>query len=261
MSEASVSGGFLLTLKDGIRLVQFNRPTKKNAISLEMYEELTNLLNTDASNDTVRLTILTGVGEYYSSGNDLSGGGDLSDDMEKSVEIRTKIVERFVAAFINYPKLLIAVVNGPAIGIAVTSLALCDVVYASNRATFATPFVNLGFCPEGCSSFLFPRVMGRSKATEMLLLGRKLTASEAHDFGLVSKVIPHENLGEFMQSLEQYKELPPNSLRRSKELIVGNLRSALHDINVRELAMLKECLLSGEFFEAISKFMARKSKL
>jgi len=260
MAKQIPSDYILTSVKDGVRVIQFNRPEKKNALCTEMYEMVTKILNEDATNDSVVVTVFTGSGEWYSSGNDLNVRA-LSDDFEADITKRIKIVEVFVAAFINYPKLLIAVVNGPAIGVAVTTLALCDIVYASDRATFATPFINLGLCPEGCSSYLFPRIMGRSKASEVLILGNKLKVQEAYNFGFISEIVPHEKLGELFQKLQKYGKLPVNSMKRAKRLITDNLNDQLHVINKRELAALRECFNSDEFFEGLNKFMSRKSKL
>ncbi|KAF2904993.1 hypothetical protein ILUMI_01177 [Ignelater luminosus] len=253
----------LQSVKDGVKIIKFNRPAKKNAISREMYAELTKILNEDAQNDSIVVTVLTGVGEYYTSGNDLSSASsmDADEDYEQMMDRRVEVVRRFVTAFIDYPKLLIAVVNGPCIGIGATTLSLCDVVYASDRATFLTPFVDLGICAEACSSYLYPRTMGRSKASEMLLLGRKITAQEAYEFGLVSKVVPHERLGDVFNDLMKYGQLPVNTLKANKRLIMTNLKDRLHEINVTELKQLKECFTSEEMFAALARFASRKSKL
>lgn len=245
----------LVSLSNGVRLIKFNRPSKKNAIDTAMYEQLTKILTEDSKDNDVVATIFTGVGDYYSSGNEIN-----IKEVDTVQEACDK-VQFFVDALIDYPKLLIAVVNGPSIGIAVTILGLFDVVYASDRATFHTPFVKLGLCAEGCSSYLFPRILGRSKASEMLLLAKKLTATEACDAGLISKIIPHEKLEEFLNGLMKYGTLPLQSLLKSKELINGPLRKTLHEVNRNEMVMVYKCINDNDFINSALAFMSRKSKL
>lgn len=248
--------GLWVSLQNGVRIIKFNRPQKKNAFSSQMYEAVTAILNNDAQDDSVVITILTGEGDYYSSGNDLS-----TMDIQNMDEAWKRIYS-FVNAFIQYPKLLIAVVNGPAIGIAVTTLALCDVVYASDKATFSTPFVKLGFCAEGCSSYTFARIMGKTTASEMLLLGRKLNAEEAHRVNFVSRVVEHRKLNEFIQSLRVYGQLPVSSIKASKGLMNGKLRNILCDANRSEVETLKECVQSEQFSRTLLEFVSKKkSKL
>lgn len=241
----------LTTLKNGVRKITFNRPQKKNALNKQMYLKLIDLLNGDAKKDDVIITIITGNGDFYSSGNDFS---------EASNETGLATVKNLVQAFIDYPKPIIAVVNGPAIGIAATSAALCDVIYCSDKAYFQTPFVKLAICAEGASSYLFPRLLGRSKASELLLLGEKLSAQEAYNFGFVSKVIPHEEIQTFTDSLYKYGSLPLNSVKVIKDLIMINLKNTLSDCNKREMLSLVECLKSDEFSQAFMNYFS-KSKL
>lgn len=247
----------LSSLNKGVRIIKFNRSNKKNAISTEVYEEITHILNTDAVDDNVVVTILTGVGEYYSSGNDISSAMDGSIDTEK----RFKMVQDFVEAFITYPKLLIAVVNGPAIGIAVTTLALCDIVYASEKATFETPFLRLGLCAEGASTYTFPLALGRSLASEMIFINKKLTAQEAYNRGLISKIVPHHKLDELILDLQKYGSLPVNSVKTNKRLLTQNFKEILCECNNREVVALKDCINSEEFSNAIALYLSRKSKL
>lgn len=244
----------LITFENGVRTIKFNRPQKKNALTSEMYETVTRTLNSDAKDDKIVATILTGEGDYYSSGNDF-GNLNLQD-----TEASWKRVYNFVDAFIKYPKLLIAVVNGPAIGIAATTLALCDVVYASDRATFHTPFIKLGLCAEGCSSYLFPRIMGKSTAGEMLLLGRKLDAQEALRVNFISQVFEHNKLNEWLEGLKQYGKLPVNSVMASKRLVNENLSNVLSAINKKEIETLGECVETEEFGNMLMAFMTRRQK-
>lgn len=116
----------LLKNKGALRVVQFDNPKRKNALSQDGYREVTRALNEAAVDDSVNVVALTGTGDFYSSGNDLKAV------LESDHSARRGVLRDFIHAFIKFPKLLVAVVNGPAIGIAATTAALCDVVYASN---------------------------------------------------------------------------------------------------------------------------------
>ncbi|XP_018335471.1 enoyl-CoA delta isomerase 2, mitochondrial [Agrilus planipennis] len=250
---------FLTTFRNGVKIVRFNRPEKKNSFSLEFYKTFSNILNEDAQDDDIKVTIITGIGDYFCSGTDLNFDA-ANIDINNYLEENSSIFKRFVLAFINYPKLLIAVVNGPAIGVGVTILALCDIVYASEKATFQTPFLDLGLCPEACSSYLFPLILGSSKANEMLLLGYKMDAQEAYQFGLISKVIPHSKLNQFIEDLSKYGSIPIGSLKRSKGLIRRIPRGILSEVNDAEVTVVKECIMSEEFYESLARFLGRKNK-
>jgi peroxisomal 3,2-trans-enoyl-CoA isomerase len=176
----------LVTLRDSVCWLEMNRPARKNAVNTVMYRELAEALQFAAESDAVHVLVLTGSplskpSEFYSSGNDLqnlldgAAGGD--GDMAQVAQRSCEQLVAFVDAFIDFPKALIAAVNGPAHGIAVTTALLADLVYLSASATFTTPFTRLGQNPEGCSSILFPAMLGQ-KANRMLLLGETLTAQE-----------------------------------------------------------------------------------
>lgn len=119
----------LETTKNNIKLVTFNKPLKKNAIDVQMYVRVTKILNDSAVDEDISMVVLTGTGDFYSSGNDLTAIKD------KSRTELLKVLEKFIEAFITFPKLLIAIVNGPAVGIAVTTLAFCDFVFASQNVS------------------------------------------------------------------------------------------------------------------------------
>ena len=153
-----------------------NRPKKRNAITFEMYNEIQAALDEAAARDDVAVAVLTGSGEFYSSGNDLSNFANIPPEGPAALaEQAGDVLEAFVDKFITFPKVLVAAVNGPAVGIPVTTLPLCDIVYASHTATFHTPFTSLGQSPEACSSVTFPAIFGQTRANEMLLFGRKIS--------------------------------------------------------------------------------------
>lgn len=247
----------ILKYRDGVRTIIFNRPDRKNAVSSSMYQTINNVLNEDAIDDRIVVTIITGSHSYFTSGNDLIE----AVSQEISVNDRLNIVKTMINAFINYPKLLIAVVNGPAIGIGATVAALCDIVYATNKAVFDTPFVKLGLCAEAASSFTYPHILGRSKASEVLLLNHKLSAQEAYQFGLISDIIPHSKLNKFIESLYKYGQIPVKSLTRNKQLIIANYKPVLYECVNREMEQLFECVESEDFANAMLTFVNKKSKL
>ncbi|PIO62596.1 enoyl-CoA hydratase/isomerase family protein [Teladorsagia circumcincta] len=140
-------------------------------------------------------------------------------------------------------KLLVALVNGPAIGIACTTLGLCDVVVASDKAYFYCPFTMLGLNPEGCSSYTFVQLMGHAKAARLILLSEKLSAKEACEAGLISQVFPHDTFSKESQKIvDQYSKLARQSLLVSKRLLrPESLVDKLLTINRKECEVLNGC--------------------
>ncbi|GFR20685.1 enoyl-CoA delta isomerase 2, mitochondrial [Trichonephila clavata] len=253
--------GLLYSARKDIVEITFNRPNKKNAITTQMYTDIISAFK-EASNSEAAVTVLTGKGDYYSSGNDLSNFSMVQGDLETAAKNAAELLKNFVAAFIDFPKILVAAVNGPAVGIPVTLLGLCDVVYASDKATFQTPFSLLGQSPEGCSTYLFPKIMGYSKANEILMFNKKFTAAEAKELGLVSEVFPHETFQQNVQEkLSVLADASKNSQIYTKELTRGLERSTLHKINELECQRLVERWQSPDCMEALMKFFQRKSKL
>lgn len=244
--------------KNHVKTIKFNRPERKNAINAEMYQEITNILNKDAVDDNIAVTILTGTGEYFSSGNDMKSAMESSDF---DIDDKVVIFKKFVESFINYPKILIAVVNGPAVGIGATIPTLCDIIYASNTAFFDTPFVKLGLCLEGASSFTYPFNLGRSKASEMIYLNHRLSAEEAYHFGLISEVIPHSRIQQFIEKLHRHGNLSVKGIIVNKKLLMENFKKVLLESGDRESKELIKCVTSPEFLENAISFLNRKSKL
>nr|XP_045614820.1 enoyl-CoA delta isomerase 2-like isoform X1 [Procambarus clarkii] len=251
----------LVSCDNRLRTITLNRPSKKNALTPEMYEEWMAALKEAAEDPNTTITAITGSGDYYCSGNDLSNFANVDpSNMHNASKEGGVLLERFVSAFIDFPKPLIAVVNGPAIGVSVTIMALFDAVYASDKATFNTPFSALGQSPEGCSSYLFPKIMGPGKAAEMLLFNKKITAQEAYNIGLVTDVFPEDSFqNEVWPKLQAYAKLPIKSLVYSKALTRDLEKDTLHKVNAAECERLVERWVSDDCLDAIMRFFNRKS--
>ena len=170
-------------IDDGIATATMNRPSRRNALNDVLYSALIRALNQLDADDSITALILTGAGSHFCSGQDLA-------DVDLSQRVATPSsqlpVGRFIQAVVAFKKLLVAAVNGPAVGIGATLLAHCDVVVAKENATVWTPFIKLGVVPEFGSSRLFPTRMSHGYAVRLLLLGEKLSALECHRAGLVT---------------------------------------------------------------------------
>lgn len=251
----------LVETKNHIRRITINRPIKKNAMNKTGYEELTHALNEAAKDEDVKVCVLTGAGDFYSSGNDLSQDtGDATlDEVRDNMKL---MISSLVRAFYTFPKLLIALVNGPAIGITATTAALCDVVYCADTAYFRTPFADLGLCSEGCSSYTFPRIMGPSMASSMLYLNHQMTPQEAINYHLVSKVYKKADEHKIWDEISKYSKLPMSSIKAIKGLGQKWNIETLEEVNKTEMTKLAELFMSEDQIEAMMRFFERKrSKL
>ena len=171
------------------------------------------------------------------------------------------MLQTFIGKFISFPKILIAFVNGPAVGISVSILGLFDGVYASSRSTFALPFTRTAQSAEGCSSVVFPGLMGSLRAKDLLLFDRKLTASEAEQRGLVTRVIDEKLFESETEKIAmEILSLPKGSLLTSKALIQKWNKDYLHQVNAVEVETLKQRWLTEEFVQAMMEFIRGRKK-
>lgn len=242
------------TLQDGILLLRFNRPEKKNAISLSMYAALAEGLGRAEQDTAVRAAVFTGAGDCFTSGNDIADfrSGSLAEEPSPAVQ--------FLTALSEAQKPVIAAVNGPAIGIGTTLLLHCDLVYAGATAVFQLPFVNLGLCPEAGSSLLLPMLAGYQRAAELLLLGEPFTAEAAREAGLVNAVCTDgEVLDTAMTKARRLAAQPPAALLLAKALLKRRWAFVLRETMAQEAEFFKQRLRSPEAVEAFTAFLERRA--
>jgi enoyl-CoA hydratase/carnithine racemase len=228
-------------------ILRFNRPQKYNALTQDMYSLLAEALRAADRDPLVRAVIITGTGPAFSAGNDLH---DFAIDPEGLAP-----VQQFLRAIANVTVPVIAAVNGLAVGVGVTMLLHCDLVYADQSATFQVPFVDIGLVPEAASSLLLPQLIGARRAADLLLNGRKLTADEAAAWGLINEVTS----APLTRALEVGTAIAvkaPDAVRHTKSLT----RSTTLDIHARmrkEETLMASQLDSPEFAEVLA---ARRDK-
>jgi peroxisomal 3,2-trans-enoyl-CoA isomerase len=242
--------------KGSTTLIFLSRPRQKNAFTLAMYSELTQTLRRLGQDPTVSSVVLTGEGDYYSSGNDLSNFSQLMHPREMAKKAKGVCYD-FVDSFVSFPKPLVGAVNGPAIGIAVTTLGLCDVRVCVPSATFHTPFKALGQAPEGCSSFMFPRIMGEAVAKQVLDEGRRLSAHEALACGFISRIVDRSPWTSVVDTALDMAQDPNMTRFVSQE---KDLLATLRAVNQREVDVLERAWVSAECFDALSVYLLSRKK-
>jgi enoyl-CoA hydratase/carnithine racemase len=247
----------ILTSKaDGILTIEFNRLERKNAITTAMYQAMADAL-TDGENDSaVRAILIAGKPEIFTAGNDLD---DFLKNSGDGMALGERPVAKFMLALSGCSKPVVAAVSGAAIGIGTTMLLHCDLVYAADNAKFSMPFAQLGLCPEFASSLLFPQLAGYPRAAEKLLLGEAFLAQEALQMGLVSKVLPLDELLPFAQrQAAKLVALPAASIRTTKALMKQSRTVAIADTMKAENERFGAMLLAPEAKEAFTAFFEKR---
>ena len=236
---------------EGVVQLTLNRPTKKNALTRAMYHVLSKSLKAADRNDAVRVVLIRSAGDCFCSGNDIREFQTPRDPDTPSPGMQ------FLDAINRFEKPLIAAVDGAAVGIGTTMLLHCDLVYASTSANFQLPFVNLGLCPEGASSFLLPRMIGHQRASEMLLLGEPISAWMAWEFGLINNVYQDADLmAEVRGHARRLASQPLESVLLTKRLLKQSRLSTISETIRTEGWYFANRLRSKEFHDAATAFWA-----
>lgn len=241
----------LTNITDGILHIEFNRPNKKNALTLEMYGLAAAALKQANADPAIRVVIISGRGDDFTSGNDLA---DFLSAGDKGAQ--AALIE-FLRALPECNKPVIAAVHGHAIGIGTTLLLHCDLVIASPSTNLQMPFVKLGLCPEFGSSFLLPKFIGQRRATELLLLGKAIDGATALEYGLINEV-SEEPLLSALQQAQVLSDLPAAAVRLCKSLLLKNDKARLLAAIEAEGIEFNQRMQSAEAIEAMTAFMERR---
>src|ERR1700754_1599038 len=168
---------------DGVRLLTIDRPERRNAIDLATYRALTAAIDDADRDPEVRCCVLTGVGNVFTSGN------DLADFQQPHGPGPGEAAVLFLHTLVDVSKPLVAAVEGFAVGVGATMLLHFDLAFAGRSSRFRLPFVDLGLCPEGGSSYLLPQVAGLKRASELLMLSEEFDAQTAAEAGLINGLV------------------------------------------------------------------------
>lgn len=237
-----------------VLVLTLNRPEKKNALTRAMYKTLATEIANAESDPKIRCVLITGNGDMFTSGNDLADFAAISNRKEAHPEDANPLLPTLAKAKIP----LIAAVNGRAVGVGVTMLLHCDLVYLADTATLSTPFVNLAVVPEAASSILLPLRIGYARAFEMFVLGETVSADKAVAWGIANRAMP---VGELrtsaMAAAEAIAHRAPAAVTATKALMRDP--QALLNRMQQETEHFARQLKSAEFKEAFLAFSERRS--
>lgn len=243
----------LINNEGPVRKIRMNRPEKKNALTLAMYEAMAAAIEDAGTDTSVRCLLIAGAPDIFCAGNDLND----FFAMARTGALGSPIV-RFLHALARCEKPLVAAVSGAAVGIGTTMLLHCDQVMASDGAVLLTPFVSLGLLPEAGSSLIAPRLMGHARAFSLLVMGKSLSAEAAKSVGIINAIVPAAELN--AQSLAAARDiaaLPAESVSAARRLMRGNVEEIVARIN-EEVEAFKTRLASPEAKAALATFLNRK---
>jgi enoyl-CoA hydratase/carnithine racemase len=234
-----------------ITIVRMQRTEKKNALTFEMYLALIEALQQATADPQVRAMVLLGGDSVFTAGNDI---GDFVKAASTGADVTPPI--RFLQALADFPKPVVAGVNGLAIGIGVTLLLHCDLVYASKSARFKTPFVDLGLTPEGGSSLLMPQLLGHRGAAEWLLLGDEFDGEGARAAGIINAVVGDAD-ATAIAAASRLAQKPATAMIEAKRLMKRSQAAQIAETINAEAVIFGERLRSPE---AMAAFMTFKKK-
>ena len=245
--------------KERLGILYLSRPRVLNALNNEMRQELIHFMRQAAKDEDIRVLVITGKGRAFCAGADLH-------EFKKSYEIYRQEGKmngfghtNLPKAFIDFPKPIIAAINGPAIGFGFTVTLTCDMRIASERAKFSCAFLRVGVTPEFGSSYFLPRLIGYGKAAELAFTARTIDAQEAAQIGLVDRIVKPESLmSECKKIARDISQMPGEAVRMTKQILRHGYHSTPEQVLEYESLIFRHCAGTEEHYEAVCKAIEKK---
>jgi 2-(1,2-epoxy-1,2-dihydrophenyl)acetyl-CoA isomerase len=244
----------LVTKENRVATLTLNRPEKLNAVNRDMFKEVPQALDQLAKDSDVSTVILTGAGRAFCAGADI----ELLDTITTPYKARHLMADAagLVLSIRNLPKPIIAAVNGVAAGGAVALAIACDIVVASEKASFGPLFSNIGLYPDTGLTYFLPRLVGPAKACEIMLLGDAIDSAEAQRIGLISHVVSSDQLESTVKALaSRLAERPQFLLESIKAAAYGDIQVDLPACLEREAEIQTVCFFTDEHKERVKGFL------
>ena len=246
---------------EGAGRITLNRPETLNAWTSDFGRELGEVVNERAADPTVRAVLVTGAGRGFSSGADLKAGFEPNPDDGKPDVMRElqEVYHPIIAGIRRLEKPVVAAVNGPAVGIGLSLALACDLVLAAESAFFGLAFVNIGLMPDGGSTLFVPAAVGKARAFQMALLGDRVPAQQAQDWGLVNSVHADDDLMPAAEELvERLAHGPTRSYAGSKRALNRMIYPDLDGQLDLEAEIQHALARTDDFLEGVVAFVDKR---
>lgn len=251
-----------VSVVDGVASVQLNRPEALNAWNRQFGEDLLAALHEARRNVDVRAVLIEGAGRAFSSGADLkdvSGGETTPDGRPDVYKTLTERYHPIMVAIREMPKPVLASVRGPAVGIGCSLALCCDLIVAAETAYFLLAFVNIGLVPDGGSSLFVPTRVGMARASELAMLGERLPAPQALEWGLINRVVADDRLDEESAALAaRLAAGPTRSYAGTKRQLNNWLYARMEEQLELEAQIQREMAGSDDFLEGAMAFVEKR---
>ena len=247
--------------KDGSAArILLNRPEALNAWNEQFGRDLLDAVTALGADESVRAILVTGAGRGFSSGADLKEQRGAGEDGLPDLSARLKeIYHPIITGLREMPKPVVAAVNGPAVGIGCSLALACDLIVAAESAYFLLAFVNIGLVPDGGSTAFLPARIGYARAAEMAMLGERVSATQAFDWGLINQVVPDDGLERTAGALlERLASGPTRSYAGSKQLLNRRVYTDLAGQLEAEADAQRGQGQSKDFIEGVMAFVEKR---
>ena len=246
--------------KGNVMILTLNRPEKKNALSFSLVQALGDTIEKAQFDDETRALIITGTGDGFSTGADLTGGGGREDAFTPlGMRITCFAYSKMVSAMWLLEKPIIGAINGTAAGASCNIAFACDLLVASERAKFIQVFVRRGLIADAGGTYFLPRIVGLAKAKELMFFGEDISAEKALELGLVNRVVPHEKLmEEALAVAEHLAKGPTRAIGMMKGMLNKSFESDLLSALDREGSLHGIAVATQDVVEGVTSFMEKR---
>jgi len=251
----------LLEKKDGIATITLNAPEKRNPMTPQLKVSLPLAVDEVSKDDDVRVVIVTGAGSAFSAGGDIDNmKARFSGTLKETLYQRLSVLgEGWGDVFVKTDKPVIAAINGAAVGAGLSLALSCDIRIASDRAKFGSLFILRALVPDCGTTYFLPRTVGTSKALEMMYTGEVIDATEAERLGIISRVVPHDELMNVAQELAtRIAQQPPIAIQLTKRLVYRSMINDLAHHLDWETYGQQVCFDTEDHRESVRAFLEKK---
>jgi 2-(1,2-epoxy-1,2-dihydrophenyl)acetyl-CoA isomerase len=246
-------------VEDGLARLTLNRPKAANSFNIDLTREFLEVATICADDPAVRTVLLTGAGRFFSAGGDLKNFAAAEDQIPKLVSETADALHAAISKFARMNAPIVAAVNGPAAGAGMSLVCMTDIALAAESAFFSMAYTAAGLAPDGSSTFFLPRMVGIRRAKELMLTNRRLSAAEAHELGIVERVIPDDTLMAEAEKLARALVSGPTlAFGAVKKLLLASQNAQLEDQLDAETSAIVSMTRTSDGREGVAAFREKR---